>query len=98
MRPLGYRPADPDRERGCDTSIMVALSRQHEHRMVVDHRHHHDYQIVDWKSPSEQLNSYANLAHYRSMPSVDPFTALAGTYPADALEEMRAHYAVAVAA
>jgi hypothetical protein len=98
MKPLGYRPADPDRERGCDTSIMVALSRYHEHRMVVDHRHHHDYQIVDWKSPTEQLNSYANLAHYRSMPAVDPFTALAGTYPAEALNEMRAHYALAVAA
>lgn len=94
MEPLGYRPADPDRERACDTSILTNLLLHHEHAMRVVHCHSHDYQLVDWKSPLEQLNSYAQLsAVHRGGESADPFEALAGTYPAVALEEMQAHYA-----
>jgi hypothetical protein len=60
----------------------------------VEHRHLHDYQIVDWKSPAEQLNTYAELAAvYRPTVTGDPFEELAPFYPAEALDEMRAHYA-----
>ena len=60
--------------------------------MKVAHWHLHDYQIVDWKSPREQLNSYDELQMFPLVAKADPFEALADTYPAEALEEMRAHY------
>lgn len=95
MEPLGYRPADEDRKRGCDTSILINLTLHHTGRMRVMHHHHHDHQIVDWKSPTEQLNSYHDLQIHRvaAADTTDPFEALAGVYPDEALEEMRQHYA-----
>lgn len=94
MEPLGYRPADPDRERACDTSILINLMHHHEQRMRIVHCHLHDYQLVDWKSPLEQLNTYEQLsAVHRGGETADPFEALAGVYPDEALEEMQAHYA-----
>ena len=93
MEPLGYRPADEDRKRACDTSIYTNLVRHHGDTMRVFHNHMHEHGIVDWKSPDEQLNSYKSLQIYRADSTADPFEALAGTYPAVALEEMRAHYA-----
>lgn len=94
MEPLGFRPADEDRKRACDTSILTNLLRYHGDRMRVEHRHLHDHQIVDWKSPLEQLNGYDTLSVYRAAATVDPFDALAGVYPDEALEEMRDHYAL----
>ncbi len=94
MEPLGYRPADEDRKRACDTSILTNLSRHWTGRMRIMHHHLHDYQIVDWKSPTEQLNSYETLAAvYRAADAADPFEVLADVYPAEALEEMRELYA-----
>lgn len=93
MQPLEFRPADEDRKRACDTSILTNLLRHHGQRMRVEHRHLHDHQIVDWKSPAEQLNSYAELGVFRAASTADPFEALADVYPAEALEEMREHYA-----
>jgi hypothetical protein len=95
MAPFGYRPADPDRRRACDTSILTNLCMHHGLGGIrVEHRHLHDYQIVDWKSPAEQLNTYAELAAvYRPTVTGDPFEELAPFYPAEALDEMRAHYA-----
>jgi hypothetical protein len=95
MRPFGYRPADPDRRRAIDTSILVNVCQHHgPERMRIEHRHLHDFQIVDWKSPAEQLNRYADLAAvYRPTVTGDPFTELAGVYPDEAIDEMRAHYA-----
>lgn len=99
LEPLGYRPADEDRYRGCDTSILVNLRRHHADLMRVEHRHLHDRQIVDWKSPGEQLNSYRDIAaRRRCVGQDDPFTELAGLYPDEALEEMAAHYARALVA
>lgn len=93
MEPLGFRPADEDRRRACDTSILTNLGRYWTGRMRIMHHHLHDHQIVDWKSPTEQLNSYETLAVYRAAAVADPFTVLAEHYPAVALEEMRALYA-----
>jgi hypothetical protein len=93
VAPLGYRPADEDRPRGCDTSILRNLRRYHGDRMKVKHMHIHERQIVDWKSPSAQLNSYRDVTAIRhSQTSDDPFTVLAEFYPAEALDEMQRHY------
>lgn len=94
MEPLGYRPADEWRERACDTSIFTNLERHWTGGMRVMHHHLHDFQIVDWKSPTEQLNRYEDLAAvYRAAVTADPFDVLAEHYPAVALAEMRELYA-----
>lgn len=103
LAPLNYRPADDDRERACDTSILVNLQQEWGDRLRIDHRYLHDYQLVDWKTAGAQLNSYEEIARRRRRDvRGDPFTRLAGIYPDVALEEMRAHYSrtreVAVAA
>lgn len=93
LEPFGYRPADEDRHRACDTSILTNVRLRHRDRMRVEHRHIHDRQIVDWKSGETQLNSYRQVtALRRSREPGDPFVELAGVYPAEALAEMRAHY------
>lgn len=89
---LGYRPADEDRSRGCDTSILVNLRRTVKN-IRIEHRDVHDRQIVDFKSSGEQLNSYEQLGRWRKRVDGDPWAQLADTYPAEAIEEMRAHYA-----
>lgn len=90
---LGYRPVDEDRERGCDTSTWVNLSRRTSAPPRLVNGDRHPFQLVDWKSPSEQINAYEDVAMHRANVVVtDPFEALAGVYPAEALDEMRAHY------
>jgi hypothetical protein len=91
LEPLGYRPADEDRRRACDTSLLLNVTR----RVAINimHHHLHDFQIVDWKSPVEQLNGYDMLAGYRGRTVTDPFKALAGVYPQEALAEMQTLYA-----
>jgi hypothetical protein len=94
IKPFGYRPGDEDRKRACDTSILMNLRQHHGDRMRVFHYHYHNHQIVDWKSPDEQLSTYESLAGFKGFVSDDPFAVLADTYPAVALDEMRAHYGV----
>jgi hypothetical protein len=90
---LGYRPADEDRKRCCDTSILRNLSVHHGDALKVEHRHLHDRQIVDWKTPSVQLNSYREVTFQFNVSAIeDPFQELADVYPAEALDEMRAYY------
>jgi hypothetical protein len=93
LAPLDYRPADEDRMRGCDTSILSNI-RITNPDLEVRHWHLHARQIVDWKTPGLQLNSYKEVTaiHGASSPD-DPFEVLADCYPAEALEEMRAYYA-----
>ena len=92
VRALGYRPADEHRTRGCDTSILHNLKRAEAFR-AVEHRDIDPLQIVDWKSPGENLNPYEDIAA-RHRPELvrDPFDVLEGRYPQAALNEMRAHY------
>jgi len=93
MQSVGYRPADEDRRRGCDTSILVNLTRAGALRSVV-HRTVDPLQIVDWKSRSDQVTSYAEIhGRHRAGLSADPFEALAGRFPDEALDEMQHHYA-----
>jgi hypothetical protein len=96
MARMGYRPADEDRRRGCDTSALVNMQREvpgvrFEHR-VID-----PLQIVDWKSPGENLNPYVTLARHKEELGGDPFDLLADRFPQSSLDEMRAHYAGALA-
>ena len=93
VEPLTYRPADEDRRRACDTSILSNLTMFHEGRLKVEHRYLHDRQIVDWKTRDTQINSFQVVSdQWRDEETVDPFTELAGLYPAEALEEMRSYY------
>lgn len=99
LKPLGFRPADEDRARGCDTSILYNLQAHHGDGMRIEHRHLHDRQIVDWKTPGAQLNNYRSLSRHKGGDVADPFEALEGVYPQEALDEMCVHYGrVAVAA
>lgn len=96
LEPLAYRPADEDRVRACDTSILTNLISHHGSRLRIEHRHLHDRQIVDWKTAGAQLNPYeAIVRQRRARGAVDPFRELRRFYPAESLDEMRAHYAAA---
>jgi hypothetical protein len=98
MASVGYRPADEDRPRGCDTSILVNLKRAEALRWV-EHRDLDPLQIVDWKSDGANLNSYREVsARHRSELHRDPFEALAGRFPEEALSEMQDHYLSAAVA
>jgi hypothetical protein len=92
LEAVGYRPADEDRKRGCDTSILSNI-RQANPDLEVRHWHLHTRQIVDWKTPGIQLNSYKEVTaiHGAGSPA-DPFEVLADFYPAEALDEMRTYY------
>ncbi len=95
VAPLGYRPADEDRERGCDTSILLNLKRRHGDTLEIKHWDAPSQYIVDWKSPGEQLNQYEAVKRLHHMEATeDPFGALATYYPDDALNEMRSYYGV----
>ncbi len=91
MQQTAYRPADEDRERGCDTSILVNV-RKAVPRLIVEHRDVHDLQIVDFKSPREQLNDYREVRRWRRGTISDPWAELEHAYPYEAIEAMRAHY------
>ncbi len=91
LKTLGYRPADEDRRSACDTSILVNLTRANRLLRVV-HGATDGFQIVDWKSPGTQLNSYEALMGYRGRVQGDPFDVLEGRFPVEALDEMREHF------
>jgi hypothetical protein len=95
---LGYRPADEDRYRACDTSIMTNLWRAK--RFAIEHRNIDPRQIVDWKSEDHlQLNPYDSLTFHKTFANPqDPFVALADLYPAEALRDMQRHYSSVMAA
>ena len=93
MQRCGFRPADEDRLRACDTSILLNVKQTGALRRIV-HRDLDPLSIVDWKTSGIQLNSYADVSsRHRSELERDPFDVLAGRYPDEALDEMRDHYA-----
>lgn len=100
LKRLRYRPAEEDRERAIDTSIMRRLREGLGRAPLVSYADVHPCQIVDWKSRANQLNSYADclgdgrLRHEDYAAELDPWTALAEHYPAEALAEMRALYGI----
>lgn len=94
---LGYRPADEDRYRACDTSILTNL-RMAAPELRVEHRETGPLQIVDWKSDAEQLNGYDTIyARHRGVKHPDPFAILSEVFDRDALAEMADHYSMVAA-
>jgi hypothetical protein len=93
LEALDYRPADEDRMRGCDTSILSNIRVAHPD-LEVKHWDTPNHWIVDWKTPGLQLNSYKEVTaiHGASSPA-NPFVELADFYPAEALQEMGLYYA-----
>jgi len=87
-----YRPADEDKSRGCDTSMLINLRKSEVH-FRLRYRSIDPRQIVDWKSEDVQVTPYASVA-WRKTRLIwdDPFTALEDFYPTEALEEMRGRY------
>jgi len=97
LEACGYRPADEDRKRACDTSILYNTRRhyrlKHQKDFRVTYGDLHARQIVDWKSPGEQMNTYRQISSmHRSVQHGTPFDLLKGLYPDQALEAMREHY------
>lgn len=86
----GYRPADEDRSRGCDTSMLVNLRGSGSFR--IDYRDTDPRQIVDWKSTTTQLWDYESVVARPKERWDDPFSALAPFYQSEALAEMRARF------
>lgn len=91
------RPAEHHRDRAIDTSIMRKLTAARAgappHVRYLDA---HPYQIVDWKSPDGQLNTYQACLAFMDGDEEDPWAVLADRYPAVALDEMRAVYGLPV--
>jgi hypothetical protein len=94
LEAVKFRPADEDRKRACDTSILVNVTNANKPPPVIREGDLHAFQIVDWKTPGEQLNDFKSVTsvHRQGTCFPDPFSTLAGVYPDDAVEEMRAHY------
>ncbi len=96
LEPTGYRPADEDRKRACDTSIL--WNTRHEYhaaggQLRILYGDRHARQIVDWKTHGHQMNAYETVANrHHGSTAGDPFELLQGIYPDEALAEMADHY------
>jgi hypothetical protein len=93
----GYRPADEDRRRACDTSILWntrhEYHRVHGGQLTVVYGDQHPRQIVDWKTHGHQMNAYQTVAsRHAGLQAGNPFDLLQGIYPDEALAEMAEHY------
>lgn len=90
---LEFRPAIENKRRAIDTSILRRLMAPSKMLAKVTYADVHDKQIVDWKDPGGvQLNTYEDCVPYFQQEVEDPFDALRGWYPAEALAEMYAVY------
>jgi hypothetical protein len=89
MESCGFRPADDDIGRMVDASVLRGIGRAR-----LAYHDLHPLQLVDWKSDAN-LNSYKSYLRFkRGDESTAPFEELAGVFPAEALDEMRAVYGV----
>ena len=92
LKAVDYRPADEDRKRACDTSILYNTRRENDN-LQIRYGDRHPLQIVDWKTAGHQMNTYKTVARkHRGLNVGDPFEMLSGVYPDKALSEMRALY------
>lgn len=96
---VGHRPAGERLERGVDTSIIGGLRRASDARLraglpdvILEYRESDPLQIVDFKSPAANLNTYRACADYCAEESRAPFAELAGFYPGEAVAAMQALY------
>lgn len=89
----GWRPAEEGRDRAIDTSIMQRLQGLHGGALPpIRYFDAHPYQIVDWKTAGDQLNTYDACVAFRHEPERDTWETLKDRYPVEALEEMREVY------
>lgn len=87
---LGYRPAQEDRDRAIDTSVLVNVTRALGRQPRIVYHDLHALQILDFKSET-QLNSYRDcLTYLQGEESHTPFADIAPHFPSEAIEEMRA--------
>lgn len=91
LEPHRYRPLEDHRPRAIDTNLMRALGETVKRPLVADL---HPLQIVDFKSPDENLNTYdaCRIHWHGARESNDPFGDLATVYPAEAVADVRAVY------
>lgn len=88
-----FRPAEEVRSRAIDTSIV--LNYQRTHGGALPRFRYFDaspWQIVDWKTAGDQLNTYDACVAFRNDAERDTWETLKDRYPADALLEMRSVY------
>lgn len=94
---LEFWPAAPNLRRGCDTSILTNVQRAYP-ELRVEYRDTDPRQIVDWKTSGANLNTYETVTRRWRGPSLgDPFDALTGWFPDEALEDMQNHYGLVAA-
>jgi len=91
MATLGYRPADEDRVRGCDTSILYNLRRANPTMRIVELAPD-PWKIVDWKTRGEQVTPYDHVGQHPPLWQGDPFDQLNGHWDTGLLTEMRSPY------
>ena len=90
---LNGRPAEESRDRAIDTSILRNLQRIHGGGMPpLRYFDASPWQIVDWKTGGDNLNSYESCVAFRNDAERDTWETLRGRYPDEALEEMRKVY------
>ena len=90
---LNGRPVEEGRDRAIDTSILRNLQRLHGGSMPpLRYFDASPWQIVDWKTASDQLNTYEACVAFRYEAEQDTWETLKDRYPDVALEEMRAVY------
>jgi hypothetical protein len=95
---LGWRPAEEHRDRAIDTSIIRRLMYLHQGNLPpLKYFDANPWQIVDWKTGGDNLNTYEACVAYRNEPERDPWETLAGRYPVESLEEMRKVYGLVAA-
>ena len=85
---VGFRPAEEDRNAGCDTSLLIGV-RMAIPRLKTRYGDLHGQQIVDWKSSEQQIHPYSRVAYRAKDRQPDPYTVLEPLYP-EAVKEMRA--------
>lgn len=91
LEPLGFRPAEEDRDRAIDTSVLREVTIAMGRPPAFVYHDLHPLQIVDFKSEGEQLNTYRDCLRYVvGEERRDVWHALAGHFPAEALSEMSA--------
>jgi hypothetical protein len=91
LKACGYRPADDRKERAIDTSVWMTLKRTEQFSFVYSSD---PLNIVEFKSPAVQLNSYGALV--RGFPHAeqpDPWGVLRGRFPGVFVDAAEAMYA-----
>lgn len=91
LEPVGYRPADDDKRRFLDTSIMDGFPVTRAEAFEF-HAEDDPLRCVDFKSDGEQMTPW-RLHVPRGNARPNPFELLATRYPADLCERMEDFYA-----